>query len=194
MREWISYPDSEVIKLALKEMNLPASRAAGTFDERAWKVWKYVAENIEYVSDKKAFGMPDFWLFPAETLTLRRGDCEDSSFLLATLMIASGISEHCVRVVIGRVFTRNTAYGHCWVVYQNESGTWCLLESTLNSIPQRLPPADPFTEPGSGDRYEPQLCFNRNHMWSIAPSEIRLSEYINSREISGGYRPRSPEI
>ncbi len=183
-----------MIKLALKEIDPPSSRASGTFDERAWKIWKYVAENVEYVSDKKAFGIPDFWLFPAETLTLRRGDCEDSSFLLATLMLASGISEHCLRVVIGKVVTKNSAYGHCWVAYQNESGVWCLLESTLNSVPQRLPPADPFTERDSGDRYEPQLCFNRNHLWSIAPNEMSLSEYISFKEISGSYRTKSPGI
>ena len=67
---------------------------------------------------------------------LKKGDCEDSSFLLATLLLASGISDHCVRVVLGKVISADGVGGHAWVVYQNENGVWCLLESTLDSVPK----------------------------------------------------------
>jgi hypothetical protein len=182
IREWITNPDSEVIKRALQEMGLPSAREAGTFDLRAWAAWKYVAEKIQYVEDKAAFGIPDFWLFPGETLTLKKGDCEDSSFLLATLMLASGISEHCVRVVLGKVNTKDGSFGHAWVVYQDEAGVWSLLESTLNQVPPRFSPADSFTEQGSSNQYEPQFCLNASHLWWISPMKLQMADYLRSRE------------
>jgi predicted transglutaminase-like cysteine proteinase len=184
IREWMSSKNSEVIKRALQEARLPAVKEAGTFDLRAWRIWDYVAQNVEYIVDKKSSGMEDFWLFPEETLMLRKGDCEDSSFLLANLLLASGISEHCVRVVLGQVQSTDGAFGHAWVVYLNEEGVWCLLESTLDSIPPRLVPADPLTRPGNKHQYQPQFCLNDVHLWWIAPVKMQIADYIKTRSLS----------
>jgi hypothetical protein len=182
IREWISSSDNETMKRALFEMDLPTERKPGTFDQRAFKTWKYVSENVEYVQDKVAMGMPDFWQFPAETLTLQKGDCEDTSFLLASLMLASGISDHCVRVVLGKVISSKGSFGHAWVVYQNEEGVWCLLESTLDKIPLQMPVADAFAEPGIKNQYQPQFCLNRAHLWWIASVKMSIAEYIKMRD------------
>ncbi|NYT01421.1 MAG: transglutaminase-like cysteine peptidase [Methanosarcinales archaeon] len=189
MREWIASPESEVIKSTLREIDLPSARNAGSFDLRAWKIWKYVAENVQYVTDEESSGVVDFWLYPAETLTLRKGDCEDSSFLLASLLLASGISDHCFRVVLGKVQGAQGDYGHAWVVYQGEDGKWCQLESTANSVPPSLVQADPLTESGAKDRYEPQFCLNRAHLWLIYPAQMQMAEYIQMRETTPGGRP-----
>jgi hypothetical protein len=189
IREWISSPENEVIKRALQGLGLPSAREAGTFDLRAWNIWKYVAENVEYVQDKLANGMEDFWLFPEETLMLRKGDCEDSSFLLAAMMLASGISEQCVRVVLGKTVSKDGVFGHAWVVYQNEEGTWCLLESTLDSVPPRLPPADPLTQPEGQYQYQPQFCLNASHLWWISPMEMQIAEYLKLREKNPRWNP-----
>jgi transglutaminase-like putative cysteine protease len=188
IRQWISPSDSEVMERTLQEIGLPSSRGAGTFDQRAWRIWKYVAESVEYVVDKKSCGMEDFWLFPDETLMLHKGDCEDSSFLLASLMLASGISEQCVRVVLGKVISRDGEFGHAWVVYQNEEGTWCLLESTLSQVPEGMPPADPLTQPGVKDQYHPLFCLNKSHLWWISPGQVPLARYVQSREIKAAPR------
>lgn len=103
IRDWLSHTRSKVIARALQEIGLPVSRDSGTFDMRTWLIWDYVTRSIDYVTDKSAFGLEDLWLFPEETLILGKGDCEDTSFLLASLLLASGISEQCVRVVMGRV-------------------------------------------------------------------------------------------
>jgi hypothetical protein len=182
IREWITFSDSEVIKRGLQEVGLPTAREAGTFDIRAWRIWDYVARSVEYVVDKKASGLEDFWLFPEETLMLRKGDCEDSSFLLATLMLASGISEHCVRVVLGKVVSQDGAFGHAWVVYKNEEGVWCLLESTLDTVPSRLVPADPLASPGGEHQYQPQFCLNAAHLWWIAPARTQMADYLKMRK------------
>jgi len=183
IREWICRTDSEVICRALAEIDLPTSRNASTFDMKAWMIWKYVAEVVEYVEDKKACGIDDFWQFPEETLTLKKGDCEDSSFLLATLLIAAGISEQCVRVVLGNVTTDTGSFGHAWVVYHNESGTWCLLEATLDSVPESLVPADSRCMRGTENQYQPQFCLNSSHLWQISPVRASLADYVKSREV-----------
>jgi transglutaminase-like putative cysteine protease len=194
IREWITDPKSEVIQRVLKEIDLPTARLAGTFDTRAWRIWKYVAENVEYAEDKASQGLPDFWLFPAETITLKKGDCEDTSFLVATLMIASGISEQCVRVVLGTVTMKNNTYGHCWVAYQDESGTWCLVESTLSQVPDKLSPADPMTEAGAKSRYEPQFCLNSSHLWALRSTRTMVAEYVRQREERPGLGPAVYEL
>jgi len=201
IREWISSTESEVIIRALQEIGLPEAREAGTFDLRAWRIWDFVARSVEYITDKQTYGLEDFWLFPEETLMLRKGDCEDTSFLLATLLLASGVSEHCVRVVLGRVVSPDGTYGHAWVVYQSESGVWCLLESTLDSAPSKLVPADPFTQTGGQYQYQPQFCLNASHLWSMTAAKAQMADYIKIRSkmrktgkafpsLSGGKRSR----
>ncbi|HON34756.1 MAG TPA: transglutaminase-like cysteine peptidase [Methanothrix sp.] len=181
IRDWLSHTRSKVIARALQEIGLPISRDSGTFDMRTWLIWDYVTRSIDYVTDKSAFGLEDLWLFPEETLMLGKGDCEDTSFLLASLLLASGISEQCVRVVMGRVASPAGAYGHAWVVYQCESGQWCLLETTLESAPPRLAPADPFTLPGNQYQYQPQFCLNSSHLWSMTQMKAELADYLNIR-------------
>ncbi len=187
IRDWLSHTRSKVIARALQEIGLPVSRDSGTFDMRTWLIWDYVTRSIDYVTDKSAFGLEDLWLFPEETLMLGKGDCEDTSFLLASLLLASGISEQCVRVVMGRVASPAGAYGHAWVVYQCESGQWCLLETTLESAPPRLAPADPFTLPGNQYQYQPQFCLNSSHLWSMTQMKAELADYLNIR-----VKPRQP--
>ena len=181
IRAWLASVKSEVIIRALQDIDLPATRTAGTFDLRAWKIWEYVAGSVQYITDKTTFGVEDLWLFPEETLTLRKGDCEDASFLLATLLLASGISEHCVRVVLGSVSTPDGEFGHAWAVYQNESGRWCLLESTLDAVPADLTPADPFISPGSRYQYLPMFCLNGSHLWSLGGAGSQMAGYLKKR-------------
>jgi len=78
--------------------------------------FNFVAVNIVYTSDKRNFGKNDWWQYPNETLgqvftdsNINRmyGDCEDSSFLLASLLLAMGIPSQNVRVGISTV--------HAWV-------------------------------------------------------------------------------
>ncbi|MCX6677154.1 MAG: transglutaminase-like cysteine peptidase [Methanothrix sp.] len=181
IRAWLSSTSSAVILRALQDIDLPSAREAGTFDLRAWKIWDYVANSVQYITDKNLFGLEDFWLFPEETLVLHKGDCEDTSFLLATLLLAGGVSEHCVRVVLGRISTPDGSFGHAWVVYQNESGRWCLMESTLDAAPSELTPADPFTVPGNEYNYQPQFCLNCSHLWSMGATKPQIAEYLKTR-------------
>ncbi len=193
IREWISFQDNIIMKEILKNLKdsrgLPATKNPGDFDKRAMVVWKYVAEEIAYVYDIRKYKKGDFWLFPPETDQIKKGDCEDGSFLLASLLIASGISPFCVRVVLGKVFDAQdrSRGGHCWPVYKNEPGRWCILESTLDAVPSRMPEADVLAGKGRPYRYMPMYCFNDHHLWEIFPPESaeggkgKLDNYFKAR-------------
>jgi hypothetical protein len=181
IREWISAPDNTVMKDILRKLaqdeGLPRTKKPGDFDKRAMIIWALVAKSIKYVHDSDKQKKEDFWLFPTEVFTLGRGDCEDGTFLLVSLLIASGISPFCTRVALGEVFDENdqSLGGHCWPVYKNELGQWCILESTLDTIPSRMPEANLLSEGRQSFRYAPYYCFNNYHLWEIAPERKPVS-------------------
>ena len=185
IREWLSFEDNIIMKDILKHLKanygLPSTKNPGDFDKRAMIIWQFVAERIKYCYDTTKYKKGDFWLFPPETYQIKKGDCEDASFLLASLLIASNISPFCVRVVLGEVFDEKNKSlgGHCWPVYKNEIGRWCILESTLDTIPARMPEADSLTEPGQSFRYVPYYCFNNYHLWETLPDDIRTGKGPN---------------
>jgi len=181
IREWMKEPPNNKLSEALSEIkDLPKWKRLGSFDWLARLIWDYVAKKITYVYDKEAHGLPDFWMLPEEVLTLEKGDCEDSTFLLCSLLLASGISPFCVRAELGRVYDENGDLlgGHAWPVYLDEQGKWRLLESTLDSVPERMPLADSFTLPDIEFQYEPLLCFNQYHLWLVKPSTMDISKYL----------------
>ena len=99
------------------------SRDEGSFDFRANVIKDFVSRRISYEPTQKQ----DPWQFPDETLAVKNGDCEDRALLIASLMIASGISSYNVRVALGRMkFTDRKGHtftgDHVWVMYKT-----CLL-------------------------------------------------------------------
>lgn len=193
IREFVSPADDVVIKEILKQLaekkNLPNTKNTGDFDKRAMIIWDHVACKVTYRNDAKEQREGDFWLFPSEVRTLGYGDCEDGSFLLASLLIGSGISPFNVRVVLGELFDQygGSLGGHCWPMYKNEAGRWCILESTFDRAPWSLPTADRFT--GKTEmRYVPHFCFNNYHLWTIRHEEhprTSVQRYLNRKSRRG---------
>jgi hypothetical protein len=204
IREWLQPSNSLVIRNALSQVpGLPWTKGPGDFDRRAYALWAYVAARVQYNADKDRRGFDDFWLFAEETLSLGIGDCEDSSILLAALLISAGISPYCVRVALGTLYEGSRLIGsHAWVVYQDEFGIWRLLESTLDTVPPRLPDADAFTLPGAPQLYHPDFSFNGDHLWWIRPPArpdlpppLGLEDYLRRRTQSGiANVPMTPQI
>jgi hypothetical protein len=198
IREWLQPSNAEdksrVLETALERMpGLPKSSRVGEFDRRAHMIWDFVARHVRYNLDKDRRGYDDFWLFAEETLCLAIGDCEDSSILLASLLIAAGISPYVVRVALGNVYAKGRLLGsHAWVVYQDEGGVWRLLESTLDAVPPYLPPAEAFSRPNAPRTYRPDFCFNGDHLWWIRPpadprlrAPLGIHDYMQRQVRSG---------
>jgi hypothetical protein len=202
IREFVSSADDAIIKGILAQLAskpgrpLPRSKMPGEFDERARIIWDYVARSVAYRPDaKRAHG--EFWFFPSEVHTLAYGDCEDGSILLASLLIGSGISPFNVRIALGELLAGEgrSLGGHCWPMYKDEAGHWCILESTFDRAPCSLPTADRFTGPGDV-RYVPHFCFNNFHLWSIRHErqpKASIQRYLQGPErLANLKNPRFP--
>lgn len=81
------------------------------------------------------------WLYPAEAIQRRSGDCGDMAFLLVSLFRAKGIPEENVRVVIGRptvvVYIDDEQVGftgdHAWVELLHH-GRWLALDPSVRPL------------------------------------------------------------
>ena len=110
------------------------------------EVWNVVNTAIKYRYDTDLMRVADFWLLPNETWSMGVGDCEDTTFLLASVI------EHIVKnpfepsfkaeyyAVIG--FYRdlnNNFYGHGYVIYRSKRiyDGWLWIETTFEDpMPQ----------------------------------------------------------
>jgi len=169
-----------VLGLPGANWELFCSRSPGSFDHRAHLITEYVAKEIRYL---RTNGF-DPWQLPEETLSLKSGDCEDRALLIASLLLASGISSFNVRVALGKFrawFGANYQdFDHIWVMYKNESGMWQIIE-TGNTEQKRLKPMYHPTMPDRAD-YIPYYIFNDYHLWSMQPSSVYRDDNISLKQ------------
>jgi hypothetical protein len=142
------------------------SRARGAFDYRVTVIADFVAEHIAYPQKPAKRPAEDPWQFPDETLVLETGDCEDRALLIASLLLASGISSFHIRVALGKLVVGKLHKDHAWVMYKSETGEWMPVDpppaaDRLQAASRRQ--AAP-TEP---PRYEPFFLFNDVHLWAV---------------------------
>jgi transglutaminase superfamily protein len=181
LREWIAPGTHEEIRRAVRDLDLHDSRRRGSFDQRAHIIWRWVCREITYVGDLGSQGTREFWQFPSETIALRQGDCEDSAVLLASLLLAAGVSPFCVRVVIGSIKIAGDLIPHVWTIYKDEKGIWRILETTAGDpgAPGSWPKADSACEPNAPPFYQPSICLNQFHVWRIGPTPVpNVAAYI----------------
>jgi len=114
--------------------------------------------NVKYETDSYQFAWEDYWQFPEETIVLGKGDCEDTSILVASLLLSFNIPSYKVRVNLGLVYGQ---YGHAYLQYWN--GTeWLLVETTMPwKYTQPLEPMSQHTE------YKTYWAFNDQLAWCI---------------------------
>jgi predicted transglutaminase-like cysteine proteinase len=90
----------------------------------------WVGDNIQYRYDDEVYGVPEYWQFGKETVSLRTGDCEDFAILLCSLLRSAGYSSNDVYVVIGK----NANGYHAWVKINLGSVGWYNLEPQENGF------------------------------------------------------------
>lgn len=216
IREFVSIGGNSVIQKTLQTITdkwtehdklLFFVRKTNGFDFRADRIFDWFS-NLSYIKSKRRF---DQWLFPEETLAQNGGDCEDLSFLLATLLIESGISRDCVRVVLGRIIdhthVHSKPHDHAWVVYQKELGAWQILDplskvkqfeqqsdlTTTNLNPAKLPLHHAHSHAIQDVEYIPCFVFNSDHLWRVRSTEAiagkSFHDYLNSREFWTTFDP-----
>lgn len=149
------------------DWGLFTSRQQGSFDYRVRVIAAFVADTIGY--RKKA---NDPWLFPDETLAVGAGDCEDRALLLASLLLAAGVSSFNVRVALGKLRADAPAarqpHDHVWVMYKNEHGRWTVVEPVPTDLRTELVQQKPRRgRKPTALEYVPHFLFNDAHLWSV---------------------------
>ena len=104
---------------------------SGTRDQKMLQIFKWVKDNIVYEIDSKRFKVTEKWQTIDETITFKRGDCEDGAILLFALARLNKISSAQVKVCTGTVKLSNgSTAGHCWLEYMPDEffGEWYTLD------------------------------------------------------------------
>jgi Transglutaminase-like superfamily len=208
IREFIAIGGNSVIKNELSKITdqLPGykekldflTKGIGKFDYKANIIFEWFS-NYAYRKSSRNY---DQWLFPEETLANGGGDCEDLSFLLATMLIESGISRECVRVALGCLKDRSSKnskpHDHAWVVYQTEGSAWQILDPIAKVNDPYSGKLDQNTGSSSNQgnlpdiEYIPSFVFNSEHLWFVCSRESPrndnkinkgfLENYLKSRK------------
>jgi hypothetical protein len=203
IREFLTSEKNAVMKQAIgsiREDLPPAEKALflsherGSFDLRLRKVTSFITKNIKYRPGTRNM---DEWMFPEETLAKESGDCEDRAFLLASMLISSGISSYMVRVALGKIYRQSTkeSFDHVWVMYKNESGLWMLIEPQLYSARAQehttLLLKGKRRIPDETIEYIPYFVFNGDHMWGIKNNVVKTSfeSYLKGRTFWNRFNP-----
>ncbi len=129
-------------------------------------ITKWVYENIRYESDWLNYGQADYFASPRLTLERGRGDCEDKSMLIASMLNSLRIRPKTVYVTVGlyKHIFEPTSY-HAWTYVGN--GIVC--EGTAGYI------AIKGTERYS--RYHPMFGIHQDYIsifWPIRQTEKAL--------------------
>ena len=156
------------------------------------ELWQWVIDNIKYPAGdtfildhhtllayhpaggpigmlipSRFYSTVDFWSYPSETLRNRVGDCEDSSFLL-TSMIRRQFPDLPAYSTVGLF----EDYGHVWTAIKSADG-WRVLDTTLGRLPQIVP-----IESLTG-KYSPLFRFNEKEVL-IEAREIIVPERVHT--------------
>ncbi len=208
IREYLTTTNNAVVgerlgdiikKLSAEDQAKFRSHLQGSFDFRADTILESFRD-LRYLPKANVTpGCPDAWLYPDETLHEKGGDCEDLAFLLAALLMASGISGYCVRVALGRLHItlpdgKEQKHDHCWVMYQNEASVWEILEP-MTKVGGRTGKS----RPGRGKQlaqkveYVPHFVFNVDHLWLIHSRNIskntKFDDYCRTRKFWKKFDP-----
>jgi transglutaminase-like putative cysteine protease len=138
---YLQYPNAEIKALALSIVE-----PSDTNDEKAYKIMRWVQDNIQYRSDIESYGLLEFWVLPTVTVKKGYGDCEDGAFLIHSLMLNAGVPWNRVRTYGGIVVAGVGAStgGHGWTAYKREiDDEWVVVDwsyyPSQDPIDERVP-------------------------------------------------------
>ncbi len=209
VREFLTTTDNAVVseklrgivnQLTADEQSHFRSHAQGSFDFRADTIRQSFNQLHHWRNANKTGRGPDAWLYPDETLAQGGGDCEDLAFLLAALLLAAGISRYCVRVALGSLQIKLAngklqSHDHCWVMYQNESSVWEIIEPLTAVKKPRHGKSGGKVIPGPihSVEYVPHYVFNNDHLWKIhspyLDGAINFPKYCAARKFWANFDP-----
>jgi predicted transglutaminase-like cysteine proteinase len=97
-------------------------------DLGAWNA--HVNATVHYLAEPPGV---DIWQTPAFTVAQLTGDCEDYAILKYALLMASGVPEQRLRIVVGQIKSIAGNEDHTWLAFFKDS-VWCALDYKFPSI------------------------------------------------------------
>jgi len=168
LREFVQ-PDTLMVRELASKLKTPEECYRWVVEEvdypyrPSWPSWTMVFSDFHSLfrhppRPRLSFNFLDYWKFPSETIRDRVGDCEDSSFLLASLLRSL---EKNVYAVLGYIEVDGRRYGHAWVECREDGCR--VLETTYDEVPPTIPTCEQLY-----DRvYFPEMKFNEREVQAV---------------------------
>ena len=157
---------------------------------------KFVCDFLKYKYDDLTAEVPEFWLFPFESIQSEIGDCEDGAILIAGLMINAGIPSWRVKVCAAQVFadpefapSDDELGGHAYCIYladredSKRGYEWVILDWCYLQDPEVPIEKKPLARDGGqeGAYREIWFTFNDEYSWSQSGFEVRVGRISQNR-------------
>ena len=148
-------------------------------EDIATALWEYVA-NFPYketiaarlVAGGKSFYQPDTWFYPAETIKIKKSNCANRAFLLASLLKNHLPDPGDVYAVVGNVSLDGIG-AHAWVQVNLKDRSY-IIETTQPDLPSVFIPAY------SSGIYLPAVYFDESSVYTVSKI-VRVAEVFNAR-------------
>jgi hypothetical protein len=167
-----------------------------TPNETALAIQNFVCTFLKYKYDDLTAEVPEFWLFPFESIQSEIGDCEDGAILIAALLINAGIPSWRVKVAAAEVLadpvfapSDTEVGGHAYCLYLADRPDsvrklewiildWCYLQDP--EIPVETKPL--AREGGTEGAYRDVLfTFNDEFSWAQTALEVKGGRISQNR-------------
>ncbi len=167
-----------------------------TPNETALAIQNFVCNFLKYKYDDLTAEVPEFWLFPFESIQAEIGDCEDGAILIAALLINAGIPSWRVKVSAAEVLadpifapSDSELGGHAYCLYladRPESERklewvildWCYLQDPEVPIEKKPLAGDGGTE---GAYKDVLFTFNDEYSWAQTALEVKEGRISQNR-------------
>lgn len=169
-----------------------------TPNETALAVQNFVCNFLKYKYDDLTAEVPEFWLFPFESIQAEIGDCEDGAILIAALLINAGIPSWRVKVAAAEVLadpvfapSDSELGGHAYCLYLADRPNserklewvildWCYLQDPEVPIKKKPLARDGGTE---GAYKGVLFTFNDEFSWAQTALEVKEGRISQNRTI-----------
>jgi hypothetical protein len=160
-----------------------------TPNETAFAIQNFVCNFLKYKYDDITAEVPEFWLFPFESIQAEIGDCEDGAILIAALLINAGIPSWRVKVCAAEVIadpifapSDSEVGGHAYCIYladrqdSERKLEWVILDWCYLQDPEIPIEEKPLARNGGTEGAYKDVLFTFNDEYSWAQTALEVKE------------------
>lgn len=149
---WRQVPENGSINALASAGEILGSVRGKTSRQKVEAINAWTNKQVRFASDRALYGKPDYWASPAQTLQLRKGDCEDIAILKRGLLIAAGIPASSLYLTIARDLARRE--DHAILIVDSRDGPLLLDNAT-----------DDLLDARKAYDYRPVFTFGQHGKW-----------------------------